>query len=67
MRVVNGHFCRTCAEEALAKQGLDPKYAATAIEQPSHERTKSSLVETPRGVNEPVRGASIGGLLNLRA
>jgi len=31
MRSVNGYFCRNCADEELAKRGIDPAHPAQAI------------------------------------
>ncbi len=63
LRMVNGHSCRNCAEEAVAKRGSDPSKPVTL----QNSSTPKHGLETPRGVNQPEPGAQLGSLLNLRA
>jgi hypothetical protein len=32
MRIVNGYSCATCADEAIAKRGVDPRESPTSIQ-----------------------------------
>jgi hypothetical protein len=66
MRLVNGYYCRNCADVELAKKGMDPA-------RPGREYSGGEVYVPPPpewqelGVNRPEPGASVGGQLNLRA
>lgn len=71
MRVVNGYVCRNCADEELAKRGLDPAH-------PNREFSGSEVYVPPPpkkpgevelGVNrvEPSEKGELGRALNLFA
>jgi hypothetical protein len=71
VRLVNGYFCRNCADEELAKRGVDPAH-------PQQEFSGSEVYVPPQpkalekpelGVNRPERDESIrlGRALNLFA
>jgi len=66
MRLVNGYYCRNCADVELAKKGMDPAH-------PGREYSGGEVYVPPPpewqalGVNQPEPGASLGGHLNLRA
>lgn len=66
MRLVNGYVCRNCADEELAKRGIDPAH-------PKREFSGSEVyVAPPRdstelGVNKPEATGDVGRKLNLYA
>jgi hypothetical protein len=67
MRSVNGFPCRNCADEELAKRGIDPahpkrEFAGSEVYVPPLEADNSDL-----GVNRPNAHGSVGRHLNLRA
>lgn len=80
MRMVNGYVCRNCADEELAKKGLDPAHPKQAFAgneafvsasdaarnrgQPSVEAAKKS---PELGVNRPELAGDQGRKLNLYA
>jgi hypothetical protein len=65
MRVVNGYFCRNCADVELAKKGRDPA-------DPQREHASGTVYIPPPtdkelGVNRPEESGAVGTRLNLRA
>jgi hypothetical protein len=66
MRIVNGYFCRNCADVELAKKGMDPA-------DPKREYSGGEVYIPPPpepmqlGVNRPEKGGDVGSRLNLRA
>lgn len=81
MRAVNGYFCRNCADEELAKRGVDPAHPTQAVAgsevyvsaaQAAHNRPVLSTVEASRrtaalGENRPESSGDQGRKLNLYA
>ena len=65
MRVVNGYFCRNCADVELAKKGMDPT-------EPRREFSGGEVYIPPPsdeelGVNRPEQSGAVGTRLNLHA
>jgi hypothetical protein len=64
MRLVNGYYCRNCADVELAKKGMDPA-------RPQREYSGGEVYVPPPekelGVNRPEPGGDVGTRLNLRA
>jgi hypothetical protein len=61
MRIVNGYFCRNCADVVLAKKGLDPadpqdSAGEVYVPPPPHKQF---------GINRPEPGGVLGTRLNL--
>ena len=81
MRMVNGYPCRNCADEELAKKGLDPAHPKSAVSgnevfvsaaDAARNRGFLSTVEASRqsaelGVNRPESAGEQGRKLNLYA
>ena len=80
MRSVNGYPCRNCADEELAKRGVDPAHPTQAVSgsevyvSPAEAARNrgSSAVEASRksaelGVNRPEASGDQGRKLNLYA
>ncbi len=66
MSVVNGYYCRNCADVELAKKGMDPakpgqKQAGGRVDIPPSPDSK------PLGVNAPENDGPVGTRLNLHA
>ena len=71
MRVVNGYPCRNCADEELAKRGVDPahpnrEFAGSEVYAPRPAQKRGEL---ELGVNrvEPNEKSPLGRALNLFA
>jgi hypothetical protein len=67
MQLVNGYYCRNCADVELAKRGMDParpdrEYAGGEVYVPPPELTRPEL-----GVNQPEQSGALGTRLNLFA
>jgi hypothetical protein len=68
VRIVNGYYCRNCADVELAKKGMDPsrpgrEYAGGEVYVPPPAESKRTL-----GVNEPdPTGGALGTRLDLHA
>jgi hypothetical protein len=65
--IVNGYYCRNCADVELAKKGMNPahpgkEYAGGEVYVPPSADSKHRL-----GVNAPEENGSVGTRLNLRA
>jgi hypothetical protein len=81
MRMVNGYVCRNCADEELAKKGLDPAHpkqafagneAYVSASDAARNRGYPSTVEAANktrelGVNRPEIAGHQGRKLNLYA
>ncbi len=80
MRSVNGYFCRNCADEELAKRGVDPSHPTQAISgsevyvSPAEAARNrgTSTVDASRksaelGINRPEASGDQGRKLNLYA
>ena len=72
MRMVNGYFCRNCADEELAKRGMDParpnrEFAGSEVYVPPWEARAPGEKETKLGVNRPDPSGPTGTSLNLYA
>lgn len=63
MSVVNGHFCADCADELLAKRGIDPSQGPVVAQLEESE----AHGEPALGVNAPTPDEAIGTRLNLYA
>lgn len=67
MSIVNGYFCRNCADVELAKKGMDPakpnrEYSGGEVYIPPSAESKTKL-----GINAPEKDGSLGTRLNLHA
>ena len=67
MRIVNGYYCRNCADVELAKNGMDPahpgrEYAGGEVYVPPPAESKPRL-----GVNALEADGAVGTRLNLHA
>lgn len=67
MTIVNGYFCRNCADVELAKKGMDParpgkEYSGGEVYVPPSADSKDQL-----GINAPEKDGPLGTRLNLRA
>ena len=65
MRIVNGYYCRNCADVELAKKGMDPAH-------PTREYSGGEVYvppppESKLGPHELEQAGSIGTRLNLHA
>jgi hypothetical protein len=81
MRMVNGYACRNCADEELAKKGVDPAHpqqafagneAFVSASDAARNRGFLSTVEAAKksaelGVNRPEQAGDQGRKLNLYA
>jgi hypothetical protein len=80
MSSVNGFFCRNCADEELAKRGVDPSHPTQAISgsevyvspaEASRNRGTSTVDASRKsaelGVNRPEGSGDQGRKLNLYA
>jgi hypothetical protein len=81
MRMLNGYMCRNCADEELAKKGLDPAHPKQAFagneafvspSDAARNRGGVSAVEAAKGsaelgVNRPEEAGDQGRKLNLYA
>jgi len=81
MRMVNGYVCRNCADEELAKKGVDPAHPKQAVagsevyvsaSDAARNRGGTSTVEASKkgpelGVNRPGSAGDQGRKLNLYA
>jgi len=79
--MVNGYVCRNCADEELAKKGLDPAHPKQAVagsevyvstSDAARNRAGTSTVEASKrsaelGVNRPEAAGDQGRKLNLYA
>jgi hypothetical protein len=72
MRSVNGFPCRNCADEELAKRGVDPAHPTRAVSgsevyvSPA-EAARNRGVPVELGVNRPESSGNQGRKLNLYA
>lgn len=67
--IVNGYYCRNCADVELAKRGMDPakpnrEYSGGEVYVPPSAESKLKL---ELGVNAPDRDGPLGTRLNLHA
>jgi hypothetical protein len=67
LRIVNGYFCRNCADVELAKKGVNPaepnhEYSPRAVGIPPTAESKTQL-----GVNAVEQEGPLGTRLNLHA
>jgi hypothetical protein len=77
MRSVNGYFCPTCADEELAKRGIDPAHPTQAISgseayvSPADAARNRGEALPPQsaelGVNRPNAAGDQGRKINLYA
>lgn len=78
MRLVNGYACRNCADEELAKKGIDPAQPRQAlagseayVSDTEAARNRGALspleANSQLGVNRPERSGDHGRLINLFA
>ncbi len=80
MRSVNGYACRNCADEELAKRGIDPAHPTQAVSgnevyvspaQAAHNRGTLGVAAAGKapelGVNRPENSGNQGRKLNLYA
>ena len=80
MRSVNGYPCRNCADEELAKRGVDPAHPTQAVSgsevyvspaEAARNRRAPSAPGSPEsaelGVNRPEASGAQGRKLNLYA
>ena len=80
MRMVNGYVCRNCADEELAKKGVDPAHpkqafagneafvsASDAARNRAMSTVEASKKSAELGVNRPEAAGDQGRKLNLFA
>ena len=69
MRVVNGFPCRNCADEEIAKRGMDPAHPTRAFAgNEAYVSPSEAARNRPElGVNQPERSGNTGQKLNLYA
>ena len=71
MKIVNGYPCRTCADESLARRGIDPARPeeAQGILSPAEEARRARLqtYAAPDGINRPLATGDRGRIINLLA
>ena len=69
MELVNGYYCRDCAEVELAKKGIDPAEAkrATNGETPGAAHDGNGRREPSLGVNRVNASGDVGTRLDLFA
>lgn len=81
MRMVNGYVCRNCADEELAKKGVDPAHPkrafagsevyVSAVDAARNRGSLSTLEASQKsaelGVNRPEASGDRGRKLNLYA
>jgi hypothetical protein len=65
--IVNGYYCRNCADVELAKKGMDPahpgrEYSGGEVYVPPDRDKHKEL-----GVNRPEKDGAVGTRLNLHA
>jgi hypothetical protein len=63
--IVNGYYCRNCADVELAKKGMNPAHPGKDVPEvyvPPSADSKHAL-----GVNAPEKSGSVGTRLNLHA
>jgi hypothetical protein len=69
MELVNGYYCRDCAEVELAKKGIDPARSKRAMS--GADATDSAEVKNGSrpelGVNRASPSGDVGSRLNLYA
>jgi hypothetical protein len=63
--VINGFYCADCADELVAKRGIDPTQGVAQAE--LETLSEESVAPPELGVNAPTPGAEVGGRLNLYA
>ena len=61
MNIVNGYFCRNCADVELAKRGIDPAHP----KQPFHGSEAFEAAPEPLGQNRPKADGLLGTRLDL--
>jgi hypothetical protein len=67
MSIVNGYYCRNCADVELAKKGMNPahpgkEYSGGEVYVPPSADSKARL-----GLNAPEKDGPLGTRLNLHA
>ena len=67
--IVNGYYCRNCADVELAKKGMDPtkpnrEYSGGEVYVPPSAESK---LKQRLGINEPEASGTVGTRLNLHA
>ena len=68
MSLVNGYFCRNCADVELAKRGMDPAKVGREYSGGGEVYIPPSAEsQTKLGVNAPERDGPLGTRLNLHA
>ena len=67
MRIVNGYFCRNCADVELAKKGIDPAHPTRAYTGGEVYVPPSAERQRRLGLNEPEKSGQVGTRLNLLA
>lgn len=72
MRIVNGYYCRNCADVELAKKGMDPahpgrEYSGGEVYVPPTADKLAAARDALLGVNRPEPDGALGARLNLHA
>lgn len=67
MRIVNGYFCRNCADVELAKKGIDPAHPTRAYIGGEEYVPPSAEGQRRLGLNEPQESGQVGTRLDLLA
>lgn len=67
MRTVNGFACRNCADEELAKRGVDPAHPQREFAGDQGPVPSRADASTRLGVNRPQPNGNSGRHLSVRA
>lgn len=67
MSIVNGYFCRNCADVELAKKGLNPAHPDKEYSGGEAYVPPSADSKPPLGLNAPETDGPVGTRLNLHA
>lgn len=71
MTLVNGYVCRDCADEELAKRGIDPAHPKGGPKTDAATDPKNHNLAADRsqelGVNRPAADGPVGARLNVFA
>jgi hypothetical protein len=67
MSIVNGYYCRNCADVELAKKGMNPAHPGKEYSGGEVYVPPSADSKAPLGLNAPEKDGPLGTRLNLRA
>jgi hypothetical protein len=67
MSIVNGYYCRNCADVELAKKGMNPAHPGKEYSGGEVYVPPSADSKKPLGLNAPEKDGPVGSRLNLHA